>query len=172
MADAIFSASFLNTCLRHAATVRMANMAPVVNARGPLYVHPAGIVKRPTFHVLAMYANLLAENVADSWVTSDPLVHAEGTVPALDAVATCDDGMHHWRLSLINRQPDQALACTVMLAGGPLHGRYRATVLTGDSPDAYNDVTCSDRVRPVMTEIAFVDGCASLAPHSLTILEI
>ena len=172
MADAIFSASFLNICLRHAATVRMANMAPVVNARGPLYVHPAGIVKRPTFHVLAMYANLLAENVADSWVTSDPLVHAEGTVPALDAVATCDDGMHHWRLALVNRQPDRALACTVMLAGGPLQGRYRATILTGDSPDAYNDVTCSDRVRPVMTEIAFVDGCASLAPHSLTILEI
>ena len=42
MADAVFSAGFLNTCLRHADTVWMANMAPVVNTRGPLFVHPNG----------------------------------------------------------------------------------------------------------------------------------
>jgi len=40
MADALFSASFLNGCLRHAKDVGMANIAPIVNTRGPLYVHP------------------------------------------------------------------------------------------------------------------------------------
>ena len=77
MADAVFSAGILNTCLRHAGTVRMANMAPVVNARGPLYVHPGGIVKRTTFHVLQMFANLLEENVADAWTSGDRLEGSE-----------------------------------------------------------------------------------------------
>jgi hypothetical protein len=48
MADAMFSACFLNACLRHADTVQMANIAPLVNTRGPLFVHPKGIVKRTT----------------------------------------------------------------------------------------------------------------------------
>ena len=42
MADALFTASFLNACLRHADVVRMANIAPTVNTRGPLFVHPDG----------------------------------------------------------------------------------------------------------------------------------
>jgi alpha-N-arabinofuranosidase len=36
MADALFSASFFNACLRHAENVGMANIAPIVNTRGPL----------------------------------------------------------------------------------------------------------------------------------------
>ena len=35
MADALFSASFLNACLRHTEDVGMANIAPIVNTRGP-----------------------------------------------------------------------------------------------------------------------------------------
>jgi alpha-N-arabinofuranosidase len=81
MADAVFSAAFLNGCLRHADTVRMANLSPTVNARGPLYVHPEGLVRRTTFHVLAMYANLLAPYVLDAHVEADAL----GDVPVIDA---------------------------------------------------------------------------------------
>jgi alpha-N-arabinofuranosidase len=36
MADALFSASSLNACLRRAEDVGMANIAPIVNSRGPL----------------------------------------------------------------------------------------------------------------------------------------
>ena len=59
MADAVFSAGFLNTCLRHAETVQMANWPRLMNTRGPLFVHPAEMIRRTTFHVLEMYANLL-----------------------------------------------------------------------------------------------------------------
>jgi alpha-L-arabinofuranosidase len=172
MADAVFSASFLNTCLRHARTMRMANMAPVVNARGPLYVHSKGIVMRTTYHVLWMYANLLAANVADAWVSGDPFTRGNAAVPALDATATCDDSMQHWRLALVNRHPDQPLNCKVVIAGQPLEGVYTATQLSGDSPDAYNDVDQAERVFPLMKEMVFNGGCAALPPHSLTILQV
>ncbi len=66
MADAVFTAAFLNACLRYSQHVTMACMAPVVNARGPLFVHPKGLVRRTTFHVLKMYSDLLERNVAPS----------------------------------------------------------------------------------------------------------
>ena len=81
MADAVFSASFLNACLRQAKYVHMACMAPVVNVRGPLFVHPKGIVRRTTFHVLRMYSDLLHPHVVDCKLVSDTLQIDQGTVP-------------------------------------------------------------------------------------------
>jgi alpha-N-arabinofuranosidase len=167
-ADAVFSAAILNTFLRHAESVRMANMAPVVNGRGPLYVHPGGLVKRTTFHVLQMFANLLEENVADAWTGGDRLEGSE--IQALDAAATCDSAGKIWRLVLVNRHNDQNLACQVTLDGRPLEGEYAATMLCGDAPDAYNDVEFPERVRPEKRVLAFSAGKVSLPPHSVTII--
>ena len=172
MADAVFSANILNICLRHANVVKMANMAPVVNARGPLYVHPGGLVKRTSFHVLAMYANTLAENVADSWVSSDPFTHAGIAVPALDALATCDDARKNWRIALINRHPALPLNCKIRLGYQDIEGTFKATILSGDSPDAFNDPDHPDRVKPEYDEIHVQAGNISLPAHSITILEI
>lgn len=172
MADAVFSASFLNTCLRHANTVQMANMAPVINTRGPLFVHQSGLVRRTTFHVLAMYANLLAGRVADTFTLSDRYPHGGQSVPVFDGIATCDSGMSGWRLALVNRDPEQPLSLKVILAGQPLEGVYPATILCGDSPDAYNDVDRPSRVVPVKAHLEFHSGCAELPPHSLSILEV
>jgi alpha-N-arabinofuranosidase len=171
MADALFSACFLNSCLRHADTVKMANIAPLVNARGPLYVHPKGIVKRTTFHTLSMYANLLKPRVAMAAVTSDPL--QPGTnVPVVDAVATCDAERKQWRLALVNRHSSAVASCAVRFDGKTPADGCRATVLSGDSPDAYNDVDQPDRVVPKRVELRFQNGAIDLPPHSITILEL
>jgi alpha-N-arabinofuranosidase len=171
MADAVFSAGFLNACLRHSQTVRMANMAPVVNTRGPLFVHPTGIVKRPTFHVLAMYANLLEANTVDTWVRSETFTPAGKSVPVLDAAATCDDGMQKWSIILVNRHPDESLKCHVVIGGNALAGRYKVTELAGDSPDAYNDLECPERVRPYETERTIEHGEITLLPHSISLIQ-
>jgi alpha-L-arabinofuranosidase len=172
MADALFSASFLNACLRHANDVGMANIAPIVNTRGPLYVHPQGLVKRTTFHVLAMYSNLLGEQVAVTEVASVPLEHAGRTVSAMDAIATCDAAKRKWQIALVNRHPSQAVRCAVRLGGRALDGVYQATVLAGDSTDAYNDVDAPDRVTPQTTTLSFANGSVTLPPHSLTIVGV
>ncbi|MDI9547856.1 MAG: alpha-L-arabinofuranosidase C-terminal domain-containing protein [Chloroflexota bacterium] len=172
MADAVFSAGFLNACLRHADTVRMANMAPVVNTRGPLYVHPSGVVRRTTFHVLSMYANQLGERIGEAFVDSPTFTHDGLSVPALDAIATCDSGQENWKLALVNRLPDQELACRIVVAGSPLEGIRQAVVLDGDGVDAYNDVDNPERVVPQEKPLAFSDGVANLPPHSVVILAL
>ncbi len=172
MADALFSASFLNACLRHSADVGMANIAPIVNTRGPLFVHPGGIVKRTTYHVLAMYARLLGERVAAVSVKSPRLRLGDRSVGALDALATCDRSRKRWRIVLINRHPTDSLLCSVTLGGAPVEGRFRATVLDGDSPDAFNSVEQPDRVNPRAIEFEFRGGRVSLPPHSLCVVEV
>jgi alpha-N-arabinofuranosidase len=170
MADALFSASFLNACLRHADDVGMANIAPIVNTRGPLFVYPEGLVKRTTFHVLAMYANQLEARVAKLDVQTLP--HGNESIPAIDAVATVDASGKQWAIALVNLLPSEAAACTVRMQGIPLEGTFPAMVLAGDSPDAYNDIEHPDRVVPVETQVAFDQGLTRLAPHSLTIVKI
>jgi len=172
MADAVFSACFLNTCMRHSESVKMACMAPAVNARGPIFTHPTGIVKRTTYHVMAMYTNLLEQNVASAWVESDPFEHEDQSVPTLDAVATCDDEMKQWRLVLVNRHPESELLCTLNLDGLAPWTTLTTTVLAGDSPDAYNDIDAPDRVTPVKVRQKPDGTTISLQPHSVTILAL
>ena len=168
MADAIFSACLLNACLRHARQVEMACMAPVVNARGPLFVHPGGIVRRTTFHVLKMYSELLEPNVLPAKVSSERLKSGEESVPVLDAVATCSDDRKKFALALVNRHPDLAAEWKL---DAPAGGKVKITLLAGDSPDAYNDVARPDRVTPERREWTVASAPLQLPPHSVSLVQ-
>jgi alpha-N-arabinofuranosidase len=172
MADALFSASFLNACLRHAEDVDMANIAPIVNTRGPLYVHRGGVVRRTTFHTLALYANELQGRVGRLSLESQMLTQKEQSIPVIDALATVDEAGKIWSVALVNRHPSETVACTVKMKDTPLDGTYEATILAGDSPDAFNDVGQPDRVVPQKMQLTFKNGVTHLPPHSLTIVRI
>ena len=170
MADALFSASFFNACLRHAQDVGMANIAPIVNTRGPLYVHPKGIVRRTHFHTMAVYANELEARVGQLDLAAGNLRHGKRSIPVLDAIATVDESGRQWAIALVNRHPLKNVACTLKIGEMPLDGTYKATVLTGESPDSYNDIEHPDRVVPKKLELTFRQGVVNLPPHSLTIV--
>lgn len=170
MLDAIFNACFLNACLRNSDDIGMANMAPTVNTRGPLYAHPKGIVKRTSFHALAMYANDLEERVAPLEVEQPG--DLKKATAKIDAIATVDKEGKRWAIALVNRDPFQAVACTVKLGGRLLEGTFAAKILVGDSPEAFNDIEHPDRVAPEKIQQKFSQGVVMLPPHSLTIVRI
>ncbi len=172
MADALFCASFFNACLRHSDDVAMANISPLVNTTGPLFVHPDGIVKRTHFHTMAMYANLLRERVAESRVNSARLSHGEASVALVDAVATVNGKGDRWTIALLNRHPSESVSCAVQMENVLLEGGYNATVLAGDSAEAYNDREHPDRVVPKKVKQIFSKGITNLPPHSLVIVEV
>ena len=172
MADALFSASFLNACLRHAGDVGMANIAPIVNTRGPLYVHPKGIVKRTTFHTLAMYANLLGDRVVNSRIEAGLLAHGNRVLAVVDSIVTIDEAGTIRSIALVNRHPSRVVDCTVQLEDTLLNGTFEAVVLAGDSPDAYNDIENPHHVVPESKQLTFRKNVVKLPPHSLTIVKI
>ena len=172
MADALFAASFFNACLRHSEDVAMANIAPLVNTRGPLFVHPTGIVKRTHFHTMSMYANELEKRIVNTLVTADKLTNNKDTVAVIDAIATVDEKGKNWAISLVNRHPSKSVDCKVKMGDTLLNGTYKATLLTGESPDSYNDIDNPNRVEPKEVELTFKNGVVSLPPHSLMIVHI
>jgi len=170
MADALFSASFLNSCLRNSEHVTMANIAPLVNTRGPLYVHPKGIVKRPHFHTMALYANKLEKMVESVELDADILVNGKDTVAVTDAIATVDKSGENRTIAIVNRHPSENVTCSIHIDDKPLKGTFKATVLTGDSCDAFNDVEHPEAIVPKESEVTFRRGKTSLPPHSLVIV--
>ena len=172
MADAIFSASFLNACLRHSQSVHMANISPTVNARGPLYVHPNGIVKRTSFHTLQMYNDLLLPKLADVFISSGEVRKGDRAVAAVDAVASCESNTGAMSLMLTNRHPTESAAVSLRIDGANPNGQHEVTILDGDSTDAFNDVGTPDRVKPRTELMTISDGALMLPPHSLVNLRL
>jgi alpha-N-arabinofuranosidase len=172
MADALFSASFFNACLRHSDSVTMANIAPIVNTRGPLYVHPKGIVKRTHFHTMSMYANLLKERIGKVNIKADKLTHGERSVAVIDAIATVDDSGKNWAIALINRHPSDPVWYTLKIGDTLLDGEYDSMVLASDSVDFYNDIEHPNRIAPEKITMIFKNGLSGLLPHSLTIINV
>ncbi len=170
MADALFTASFLNTCLRNADVVSMANISPSINARGPLHVHDGGVVRRTTFHAMAMYATLLGTHVLRTEAHSPGLAGAD--VPVVDHIATWDEDADEIVLALVNRDPAHPQPCLVTIAGHRPTVEVDATVLSGPSEDAYNDVDSPDAVRPETRRMHVEAGRLLLPPHSLTVCRI
>ncbi|NLU95548.1 alpha-L-arabinofuranosidase C-terminal domain-containing protein [Chitinophaga sp. Ak27] len=170
MADALFSACFLNSCIRNSEYVAMACMAPIVNTTGPIYVSPEGIVKRTTYHVMNMYANNLQPNIISSFIKSDTLSNGTTSVPAIDAIVTCSDDRKFYSISLVNKHPEREAECDIDL--GNIDGNASEFVLSGDSENAFNDVDTPNRVIPIKRSIVIKNGKIILPAHSLVILNI
>lgn len=121
---------------------------------------------------MAMYANLLQARIAEVAIDAGRLIHGDDSIAVVDAVATVDDKGENWAISLMNRHPSAAVACTLRLGGEALNGSIKATLLTADSADAYNDIEHPERVVAKKTALVFKQGACNLPPHSLTIVDL
>jgi len=173
MADAVFSAAFLNTCLRNCDLVKMACFSPVVNTRGAIFTHADGIVLRPQYFVFELYANLMKETVLGIWTEDVPSITGESggkvkTVSAVDVAVTCDEG--GYAVAAVNK--DAAASHTVELSVLEDSCReMRIHTLNGDSPDAYNDIDHTG-VGVTVSEWQPYTGRIELQPHSVNVIEI
>lgn len=169
MADALFSACFLNSCLRNARDVEIACFSPIVNARGAIYVHPNGIVKRTTFYVFDLYANRLEKNVVPIEISSEILTKDIKSTPMIDAILTSNDSKTRFVLAVVNKSPGKAVDFrpdfTAMHIKIP--EKITAVVLNGSNPDDFNDIGAENRVIPVNLQFDLINGAISLPPHSL-----
>ena len=172
MADALFSAAFLNACLRNSDVVAMANISPSVNTRGPLFVHQGGIVKRTSFHVMRMYADHTREWIVESRVDGPRLEKGAASIATVDALVSTDST--GTTIAISNRDPEREAACTILLDGEQLGGggAYDVEILSGASPDAFNSIDDPNAVVADSTEIRDEKGAFKIPPHALCMLKI
>ena len=177
MADAVFTACFLNTLNRNCDIVGMANFAPIVNTRGCIYTHKDGIVLRSTYHVFDLYVNYLGDEILDLWnpdACEMMKVRAKNgrytEVPVLDVLATKRSWDDVTAVSVVNKHASEARSITLDVENA---AEYRIVTVNGDSTESYNDVNVNG-VALTEGEWMPVSGSvtAELAPHSVNIIEI
>ena len=173
MADALFAACFLNSCLRRCEDVTMACFSPIVNVRGALYVYPEGLVRRTTFYVFKLYSDLLEKNYLPVEFAAEPLISGNQSTPKVDVALTCDDAKERFTLVVVNKDPENAVPIALNLEKivGKSLDEIKTTILQGDSPDSYNDVGNEFAVVPEETTLKVVDGKVAIPPHALCFLQ-
>lgn len=174
MADALFSACFLNACLRHADIVRIACFSPIVNTRGAIFVHKDGILKRTTYHVLYMYTNMLEDYVVPIDVDSETMTFEGQSTSMVDAVLTADQTGRRYVLAVVNKHPDKEarLALDLQAYGQGKTRQLNGKILSGATPDDYNDIDHPDRVKPLDAKFRVEGSHVIIPPHSLAFIRL
>lgn len=177
MADAVFTAYFLNAMNRNCDIVGMANFAPILNTRGCIYSHGEGIVLRSTYHVFDLYVNHMGDTVVDSWAESVPEMRVTGkdgkerTVKAVDMLATTWSDRPGLALAVVNKHREESFR--IVLPSSHIGDKVVAYRLNGESEDSYNDVGRT-QIRIQQEELgAQQEGMEVVVrPHSVNIIQI
>jgi alpha-N-arabinofuranosidase len=137
--DALWVASALNAMHRHCRSVRMANLAQLVNVIAPITTTPTGVLLRTIYYPLELYANRAGRIALDVFASS-PFFQTKrfGDQPYLDALGTYDPERRRLALAVVNRRQEGDVVGTVELTGSRAKPGGRAFVITGASPDAAN----------------------------------
>ena len=147
--DMLVIAQNLNAFLRHAHSVKMANISEIVNMGGPIRTNPDGdgIVLQTTWHALALYSRLSGDLALDAWLDSDASFSGGGYsgVPLLDVAATRDQAGQQLTLFVINRTADAHSEVTIHLEAGRFDGAARANILNGPQLDSENTFETPER---------------------------
>lgn len=127
MADALFSACFLNACLRHADIVDIACFSPIVNTRGAIFVDKDGITRRTTYYVFYMYTNYLEKYNVPLTTNFTKLTDGKSETGVFDAVLTSDEVTLVPHEELIVRLDKVSSLCRVVIIKTPLTLPYTST---------------------------------------------
>ena len=132
-----------------------------------------GIVKRTTYYVLWMYTNLLEENVLPVEGEFAKLSRGDQQTGVFDVVLTADKEGKRRVYAVVNKSPDEDIDLTIDLniPGKSTSEQVKATVLSGNSPDDYND-RGRENVIPQQRILKVHDGKVSIPAHSLTFVEV
>ena len=157
--DAVVLGNLLISLLRHSDRVGVACLAQLANVIAPIMTEPGGAAwRQPTFHPFAITSRLAAGQVLRI-ETDSPLVSTAkyGDVPAVDAVATYDDGKI--ALFAVNRSSEGPVEVTVDLTRAGVTSLDEAVIVHDEDPLATNSAAHPDRVTAQPFESArLADG--------------
>ncbi len=150
LSDALAVATYLNVFARHCETVKIANLAQMVNVIAPIFTNVDGLFLQTIYHPLKLCAEHMHEVVLDAYVecekhdlsteaSSWPHRVADlGPFDLLDVSATCDADGRDLTLVVVNRDPEREIATTIQLAETTFRDGATAYEVTGEGPEAIN----------------------------------
>ena len=173
MADAIFSACFLNACLRHSDIVDIACFSPIVNTRGAIRVDPDGITRRTTYYTFYMYTNYLEKYQVPLKTSFTTISNGKRETGVLDAILTTDKDGKRFVYAIANKDPKNDIDLQIDFAAmnKKTPRQVKAHVLNGRSADDYND-RGDEHITPTEHTLKVKNSTITIPAHSITFLTI
>ena len=187
LADALAVATYLNVFVRQSWTVRMANLAQLVNVIAPIVTSADGMFAQSIYHPFQLMATASQPVAVDTVTDSGTHAHQDrpadrwpyrvadlGLFQLLDVAATRDPGRGRLAVSVVNRDPDRAIQTRLRLHDAKATGVMTVHEVTGDSPEAVNTFARPDTVtvRNAKRDVGGEHIDITFSPHSFTLLEV
>lgn len=169
--DALMVAMQLNAFIRHADTVKMANLAQIVNVIAPILTRPDGLLLQSIYYPFEAYSQNAGQQALQVYWEGDTFQAGDQPgLRVLDVSATIDDDQI--ALFVVNRSRQEAAETRIALQEGSFCGDATVQIVNGSNPKASNTFdepdaisVRSETLRPEGNELVY-----SFEPHSVTTL--
>lgn len=173
--DALAMGMFLNSFIRHANIVKMANLAQIVNVIAPIFTNEQGLFLQPIYFPIAEYAKQRGNTSVDLLVSS-PTYRTGNRPPIryLDSSATLDKNNGVLYINVLNKSEKQDIATRIENITGKLTGDIQVWEMNYSDLKATHTFGDDHKVRPATRTIPGSGNTLTYTfpKHSLTILRI
>jgi alpha-N-arabinofuranosidase len=176
LSDALAVATYLNVFVRRCRTVKIANLAQLVNVIAPIFTNETGLFLQTIYHPLRLYAEYLLPVALDPHVECETYdlrpeqearnrayrVSDLGPFKLLDVAVTRDADGRGLCLAVVNRDAEREIGATIELLGA---GGLAGTAYEVNGPDVHA-VNSFERPELVGVRSRDVAGEAGLLEHA------
>jgi alpha-L-arabinofuranosidase len=171
--DAMVVAMNMNAFIRHASSVKMANIAQIVNVIAPIFTDPRGHVLQTIFYPFELYSSTCGNTALDVWWEGDTFTSSKyGSVRVLDVGVSLDDSSKTLVIYVVNRSRDSAGDTEVCLTNGSFNGKIKVCTINGPDIKTVNTLQSPANVttRESFLNVHGPRFTFSFEPHSVTAL--
>lgn len=171
--DALVVAGYLNTFIRNADIVKMANLAQLVNVIAPIFTSEGGLFYQTIFYPLELFANNCHGISLDVYVDCDTYSLKDKEVPYLDVSSAYNEEKGQLIINVVNRHKDSPISTEILSQYGDFHGKATIYEVNGNDIKVENSMT-QQSVKTKASKIN-VNGDAfsySFPAHSYTMITV
>jgi alpha-L-arabinofuranosidase len=171
--DAVLASLNLNIFARHAARVRMANIAQMVNVlQAMIMTDKEKMVLTPTYHVFKMYVPFQDATFVPVSFDAGTYKYGDITLPRVDAIAAKDTKGKLW-LAITNLDPNQPVEIDASVSGINAKSASGET-LTAPKVDSVNTFDAPNTVAPKPISAKEQGGklVLTVPPKSVTVVSV
>jgi alpha-L-arabinofuranosidase len=174
MQDALVVALFLNSFVRHANIVKMANMAQLVNVIAPMMINQDKLWVQTIYMPLQLFANNCKGYALDTYTRSDTYDTKDyQQVPYLDVSASYNPESRELLVNVVNRHEDRAIESGILNQKGLLEKDAEVFTVNAAALTDENSIT-EQKVKTTEKKISIAGNTFSynFPAHSFTMIKL
>ncbi len=174
MEDALVVALYLNTFIRHANVVKMANLAQLVNVIAPMMITDDKLWVQTIYFPLQLFENNCKGYAIDALVQSDTYDTKDNKqVPYLDVSSSFDETTRLITINVINKNESKPIRTSIINQSGHLEDDATVYELNSQSVKDENSAG-NEKIRTNQQELK-INGDNfdyTFPPHSFTMIKL